>query len=551
MRAFAPAGILPDRVKGRETGKSDNPAAVGKAGNRGVRIVSIRAVIRNVQLLARDVRGNITMLTAFILASLVALVGLAVDLEFIFRQQARVQYAMDSAVLAGALSRQAGATDEEVIADIRTYMSPLIDSAGGGMNCTAVSVTFSEDSEDILGKMRCTQPTFISTLFGNDDMSFNVSSTSTFSVGKIDVAFVFDVSGSMNSNNRLSSLKTAAVTAFDELLPDDQVRDGSVRLGIVTYNNAVNAGAWFDDVTRGVTIPADTSNSNGISNYNSYNGARMYDQASSKRFMYYETGTCTESDPDDCNQHGDYDWDVARWFWEDSSARDTCVYERTGSQADSDAAPGSFAWIGAGNPRWNFYDSDRDKYRGENEIENGGANGSTGALDFYYATCRQTGPVPLTEDKAALTAHVNSMTANGGTAGHLGVAWGWYLVSPNWKDIWPETATPWEYDEVNVTKAVILMTDGDFNVTHPTASKNSFQQAKDLCDAMKSEPSNVQVYTVGFQVPDYVQKTSDGQTIMEYCATSPAFAFDASNGEELKEVYREIAKSISDLRIKS
>ncbi|MEP6274032.1 MAG: hypothetical protein ABJ372_02745, partial [Hyphomonas sp.] len=123
--------------------------------------------------------------------------------------------------------------------------------------------------------------------------------------------------------------------------------------------------------------------------------------------------------------------------------------------------------------------------------------------------------------------------------------------SPNWQDIWPETAKPWAYDEINVTKAVILMTDGDFNANHPTASKNSFRQAMDLCDAMKAEPSNVQIYTVGFQVPSYVQKTSDGRTIMEYCATSPAYAFDASNGDELKEVYREIAQSISDLRIKS
>ena len=500
---------------------------------------------------AHDVHGNLTMLTAFILTSLMVLVGLAVDLEFIFRQKARVQYAMDSAVLAGALSRQAGATNAEVVSDIRQYVSPLVDSAGGGMSCTTVSVTFSDDSEDILGRMRCTQPTFLSNLIGNDDMSFTVSSTSTFSVGRIDVSFVFDVSGSMNSNNRLSSLKTAAITAFDELLPDDQVRDGTVRLGIVTYNNAVNAGAYFDKVTRGVTIPADATNSGGISNYNSYNSARMYDQATGKRFMYYQDGTCTESDPDECDQHGDYDWDVARWFWEDSTARDTCVYERTGTYADSDAAPGSFAWIGAGNPRWNFYDSDRDKYRGENEIENGGANSSTGALDFYYATCRESGPVPLTEDKDALKAHVQAMTANGGTAGHLGVAWGWYLLSPNWQSVWPEVSKPWDYDEVNVTKAVILMTDGDFNVNHPTASKNSFRQAMDLCDAMKAEPANVQVYTVGFQVPSYVQKTSDGRTIMEYCATSPSFAFDASNGEELKDVYREIAQSISDLRIKN
>lgn len=498
-----------------------------------------------------DIRANITILSALVVASICGLAGLAVDLEFIFRQQARVQYVMDSAVLAGALARQAGSTDEEVIAEIRGYTNSLVGTAGGGMTCTPVTVTFNEVNEDIFGKMRCTQPTFISSIMGNDEMSFSVSSTSTYSIGKVDVAFIFDVSGSMNSYSRLSLLKDAAVVAFDELLPDDQVRDGSVRLGIVTYNNAVNAGSYFNAVTRSVNLPTDTSNTNGISNYNTYNGARMYDQASGKRFMYYQDGTCLESDPDDCDHNGDYDWDVARWYWEDSSATDTCVYERTGTEADSDAAPGSFAWIGAGNPRWNFYDSDRDKYRGENEIENGNANGSTGALDFDYAGCRATGPVPLTEDKNALITHVNSMTANGGTAGHLGVAWGWYLISPNWSSIWPGVSEPWDYDEVNVTKAIILMTDGDFNANHPTAGAGSFQQAKDLCDAMKAQPSNVKIYTVGFQVPTSVQKTADGKTILQYCASTPAYAFDAANGDELKDVYREIAKSISDLRIKS
>tara|TARA_R100000365_G_C2743084_1_gene71777 strand:+ start:422 stop:1969 length:1548 start_codon:yes stop_codon:yes gene_type:complete len=500
---------------------------------------------------AANADGNLALLGAFVIIAIMSVVGLAVDFEFTIRQKERVQHSVDSAVLAGALSRQRGEADDLVIADVRKYAASLIDTAGGGLSCTPLVVTFDEASEDIHGQTVCTQPTFISQIMGQDDMSFSVSSTSTFSVGKVDVAFVFDVSGSMNSDNRLSLLKSAAEVAFDELLPDDQVRDGTVRLGIVTYNNAVNAGSYFNTVTRSVTIPADTSNSNGLSNYNNYNGARMYDQATGKRFMYYETGTCLEYYPSNCDQNGDYDWDVARWYWENSSATDTCVYERTGAYAASDVPPGVSAWVGAGNPRWNFYDSDRDKYRGENEIENGGANGSTGALDFYYAECRNTGPVPLTENKDALKAHVQSMTANGGTAGHLGVAWGWYLISPNWDSVWPLESKPWKYDEVNATKVVILMTDGDFNANHPTAGKSSFQQAMDLCDAMKAEPYNVEIYTVGFQVPTYVQKTSDGRTILQYCASSASYAFDASNGDELKDVYKKIAQSISDLRIKN
>jgi hypothetical protein len=158
--------------------------------------------------------------------------------------------------------------------------------------------------------------------------------------------------------------------------------------------------------------------------------------------------------------------------------------------------------------------------------------------------------VALTEDKAALNAHVQSLTANGGTAGHLGIAWGWYLVSPNWAGIWPAASEPGAYDDPDVSKAVILMTDGDFNTAHPDAGANSFNQAVAICDAMKDEDNNIQIYTVGFQVPGNVQTTPDGQTIMQYCATSAGHAFNADNGEQLTEVYRAIARSISDLRIK-
>lgn len=156
----------------------------------------------------------------------------------------------------------------------------------------------------------------------------------------------------------------------------------------------------------------------------------------------------------------------------------------------------------------------------------------------------------MTDNKAALKAHVQSLTANGGTAGHIGLAWGWYLLSPNWSSIWPEASVPLAYNTKQNMKALILMMDGDFNTNHPTAAKSSFRQAQDLCDTMKAPLSKIQVYTVGLQMPTSVQKTADGRTILEYCATRPAYAFNASNGEELTAAYRSIARSISELRIK-
>lgn len=488
------------------------------------------------------------MLAAFIIPCILAMTGIAIDLQNTVRQKSKVQAALDSAVLAGALGRQAGNSAEEVTLDVRAYAAALFEDQGGGLACDPVAVSFDETNFDITGAVRCRQPTYLTSLIGHDEMRFNVTSVSTYGVGKLDVAFIFDVSGSMNSYNRLAQLKVAAAAAIDELLPDDRDRDGTVRLAITSYNHSLNAGPYADLVTETVTLSADGSNSTAQSRYNSHNSKRMIDANTGRRFFYYQRGTCTGWN---CGRNSSWSWNASRRFFSDTGLSDSCVYERTGMAAASDTVPGNGAWIGAGNPRWNFSAGSSSKYDGWQNVEYQDATGyGVGAYEGRHGTCMPSGPVPLTEDKAALKAHVNSLVAEGGTAGHLGLAWGWYLVSPEWAPIWPEASAPLPYRAPQTSKAVILMTDGDFNIQHPDASRNSFRQSMDLCDAMKASGRRIQIYTVGFQVPSGVQRTGDGRTILEYCATSPSHAFSADNGEELIEVYRSIARSISDLRLK-
>jgi Flp pilus assembly protein TadG len=487
--------------------------------------------------------GSVAIMAALFVPAVLAVAGVAIDFQFTIRQKSKVQFALDSAVLAGALARQSGASEIAVAQDISRYVDALIDQQGGNIMCAPVDVTFNPYNKDIVGKIHCSQPTFISNLIGFEQLDFRVASTSTYAVGNADIAFVFDVSGSMNKESRLDLLKVAAKVAFDELLPDNAPSNGTVRLAIATYNDSVNAGVYFNKVTRQVTLSADGSNAAAQNSFNLNNDARMIDAVTGKRFMYYEkeycpSGVCSGS------------WNAARRTMDQTLIKDTCIYERTGGNAATDAAPGSLKWIGAGNPRWDWSANTTSKRKGQAQIESNYGSASSGAYDMSYAECRASGPIPLTNDKAALTAHVESLSAGGGTAGHIGLAWGWYLVSPKWEDVWPAYSKPLPYDNKTNVKAVILMTDGDFNANHPTAAKSSFRQAQDLCNAMKAAPSNVLVYTVGFQVPSNVQKTSDGRTILQYCATSPAFAFDADNGDELAAAYRSIARSISELRIK-
>ncbi len=501
---------------------------------------------KSIRQFRADTGGNVIMLMAFITPVILALAGVAVDAQYTLRQKTKVQHALDSAILAGALAKRDGASDEAVIADVRNYVDALLAEAGGGLDCDAASVIFA-DGTDIEGEITCAQPTHLSYLIGKEEMEFGVDTTSTYSIGNVDIAFVFDVSGSMNNENRLPLLKTAAQDAFDVLLPDGEEADGSVRLAIATYNNSVNAGQYLNQVTGSSILGADTSNNAAEQTQLSNFHMRMIDSATGERFFYYqEQGECLRWGRRGCSE---YAWTTRRRFYSDVTVEDRCVFERVGPQAATDAAPSEVARMTSGNVTWDFDDRSRDKTRGYNQAISNSPS-SSGALSTSYEACQGSVPIPLTDDKEILNAHVSSLVAGGGTAGHIGLAWGWYLISPNWASIWPTESEPRAYDDKTSVRAVILMTDGDFNSTHPLAASSSFQQAQELCDEMKATDPNMTIYTVGFQVPDSVQQTWDGQTILEYCATDASHTFDAANGEQLRQAYQEIARDIADLHLK-
>ncbi|MGI9422554.1 MAG: VWA domain-containing protein, partial [Hyphomicrobiaceae bacterium] len=189
-----------------------------------------------------------------------------------------------------------------------------------------------------------------------------------------------------------------------------------------------------------------------------------------------------------------------------------------------------------------------------------------GAGNFfaYYSgsgVCEPTSTItPLTSDKAVLTAHIDSMPTTGMTAGHLGTAWAWYLISPRWASIWPSASMPNSYSMLTESsdpgssaapgdpdfkpklhKIAILMTDGAYNKYYSGSS--STVQARSICDEIKT--TGVVVYTVGFQIA----VGSEPDVTMQQCATSTSHYYNASTGEALKQAFRDIALKIADLRI--
>ena len=85
------------------------------------------------------------------------------------------------------------------------------------------------------------------------------------------------------------------------------------------------------------------------------------------------------------------------------------------------------------------------------------------------------------------------------------------------------------------------MTDGAFNTDIFPGQGSSDAQARDVCDNIKLK--DVKVYAVALNAPN------SGKAVLEYCATGPGYYFEPETGAELKDAYRQIAVSISDLRI--
>ncbi len=461
---------------------------------------------RKIRALRQDKRGNVAIIFAMTTFPIFILTGFALDLQQVNTARNKVQHILDSAVIAGAREMQEGATDSEINNYVKNYIEASIRSSGGSYSCDDPVSTVTSGEQDISVTIDCAQPTSLMQLVGTNQLNFGVTSASTYGIGKVDIAMVFDVSGSMDWDGKMEALKVAAEDAVDVLLPPDSnlVDTGDVRIAMTSYSSMVDAGDFFHAVT----------NENKTRTYtDSYDVTRSEDVYVCTR--YRRNGSCRSG----------Y-WD-RRYYTEtvnvSKTITNTCVKERNGTEAFTDADPGPFAWIEPAVAKYN------QSYWGGSWSEE---------------TCNEIPPLPLTSDRQDLLDYIDDLEPNGGTAGHLGIAWGWYMIAEDWASVWPNGSDPWAYDEPDTAKAMILMTDGDFlNWHNPDEGHgDSFDQAMVLCDAIKDE--GIRIYTVAFQAP------SQGQEILSYCASGEDFAFEPDNADELQDAYTKIAQSISDLRIR-
>jgi Flp pilus assembly protein TadG len=218
-----------------------------------------------------------------------------------------------------------------------------------------------------------------------------------------------------------------------------------------------------------------------------------------------------------------------------------CVSERTGTDAFTDTAP-STTLLGR-------------NYQ------------AASPMASTTNPCMTPTITPLSTNKTTLKAQVEALSAGGSTGGHLGIAWGWYLVSPNFAYLFPDESKPAAYGADHLFKVIVLMTDGEYNSsycngviaqdsTSGSGSMNdhmncnapnghAYVQSDALCTAMKADGKDVIVYTVGFDV----YNSTNAQNLVADCATDSEHAYYPNTGAELKTTFQLIAQEISQLRL--
>lgn len=512
---------------------------------------------------SQDRRGNVAILFALFMLPILGTIGAAVDFGRAHRLHTQLQIVADAATSAGLMEyRETGDVnkgqqrllsfiDQGLEKDGMVRAREENANGGGAIGARIVHVDGSVIdplTSSVRPVLRTTIDTPFLSLLGTEEMEVQVftkgavASNTLQGTKNLELSLMLDVSGSMSQTSasgtiKVEDMKDAAQDFLDIVMPDDLAVDNR-RVGLVPFADRVNVGSFapaatgyvptiqVQNGTTTIQVP-DPNVSSWLSLSNCRSRVRSFTQYASLTSSQAEQ-FCRDNYSTRVNGRNTEFWTPARLAQEVprmvTRHLRTCITERQGSERSTDVEPGPGAYVGVNNPN------------------------STVLADQYSSStnnCSIPQIRPLTTDKQSLKDHVATFGTYGGTAGHVGTAWSWYMLSPEWNRFWSSgDGDVAEYDDTNTIKAAVIMTDGEYNsnFVNPSAS----QQAIDLCTQMKAK--GVRVYTIGFDMSTNVNDPAR-QTLVA-CASPNSYYFPY-DGNALREAFNEIGNSLVTIVTKS
>jgi Flp pilus assembly protein TadG len=456
--------------------------------------------------------GAIVIAFALVTPVVMGAMGMALDFSRAYLVQQRLAQAIDAAAIAAAAS----SADPEIIEQkVQEFFE-------ANYPPEKLGITFDPEVEvdgDVIRVTGTAQyyTSFVN-LIGIEEIFVSAATEVVREVRGLEVALVLDLTGSMQGS-KITSLRTATLD-FIEIIFDRVSDPEYLKVGIVPYAIAVNVGSIAPTLVSNPPIP-----SKPVVVYNPNSGTQWAGCVMARN---------TPHDKFDTDEIDGGSWSAYWWAHKNGSSPD-----------------------GNGHNPWDPTMGGSVKLIYPNS-DNGGCNDRRSP----NLGCPVQNPItPLTNDEEALVDAAEKIThwCRGGTAGNLGMVWGWRVLSPT--EPFTEGA---EYDSPYWRKAVVMMTDGEntfYNADYSsygyisegrlgTTNKSAAttivnNRFAETCDEMKA--LGITVYTVIFG------SGIIGTPTAEYyrdCASDDTKFFPAATNAELIEVFGTISRELSNLHIR-
>ncbi|MDG1169084.1 MAG: Tad domain-containing protein [Sulfitobacter sp.] len=452
---------------------------------------------------ARQEDGTITIFACFMIMMMLMIGGIGADMMRHEMERTRIQAVADRAVLAAADLDQT--LDPEFV--VRDYF----EKSGMADFVSSVTVDQGLNYKTVTVDASTTINTQFMDALGVETLSVPAISTAEEKVSKVEISLVVDISGSMNSNQKMARLQNAAKVFVDTVITPEN--KDLISLSLVPYSEHVNPGPLIfnrlsvnkmHDYSYCIEFPDAEFNSTRL-NHNI-----TYDQMQHFQWNYYSitSGWQVNTRTDTVCPRWEYE-QILPFSQNAQQIKDQIDLLRP--------RVGTAIYLGM---KWGVALLD-PSYRRVNR-----AISDQGYVDAVF----RPRPVAYSDTETLKTVILMTDGQNSSS----------------------QRITPWYYDSSSEV-AHWANYNLNFYLYNYLSSwqHSSFYETKytswqgdsllqNICDAAKNR--NIVIWSIGFEVTDH------GANVMRNCASSPSHFFRVE-GVQISEAFSSIARQINQLRL--
>ncbi len=467
---------------------------------------------RKTKRFAQDERGAVALIFGLSLIPVMGLTGAAVDYSRASLVRTELQAATDATALALAKDSVTATT-----AEINARAAAVFNANFQGRFSSQVqSMTVTKLSDRFRVEARARVDFTMMQLLGPTSTDVSATAVSGWAINKIEIALALDNTGSMGWSNKMVELKKALcgsttcsntnpTSGFIKEMRSAAVVNDQIRIALVPFDTTVRVPLTVQNALRAGTAITDT-------------------------FSYTGAGYCNGNPTT-----------AQRVSWTLSGVPSTSWFRLASRDKDTTAASSGCGTGRVVRTTWNgcVWDRDQDSNR---DIRPSGVD-TTDVRTLYSAVnCRSNNlarMAPLVDvrtNSASLITALATMQPSGNTNVTIGATWGVNMLSPGAP---MSTAIP---AEPNLSRIMILLTDGDNTENRTTSNSNAIDARTRLaCANAKAPGQDIEIYAV--------RVIEGNRDLLRECASGPSNYYEVADASQLDEVFKSIARKINGIRL--